>query len=280
MEPDSRVGVYRLPDFSSPDSFTMEPSETSPVVGDEFAIAVKVRNRGGADAVIDFSYRKPSLEEKQPEIVVLKGATEARQALVPKCRAYSGEGACVQPGEKEFVYWVKAAEATKMSLLPAQFEYVDVFGERQARESNRPSIEAMTAKVKVKPLILSEKEIVKVGQTYVGRVALKNTSLAGVSDVRLSLRVDPGLTLEGNDVKEFEFIPAQGTEYLEVRVKADAPGAYALGCETVYQEVRLRFAECEPVTITVEEDNVNPALLAGLALVVVAGLAYGYINRS
>ncbi len=277
---DSLVGKYRAADFSKADSFTMTPATGTPVAGDEFTLTARARNYGGEAARVDFSYRAQGLEDKLPEIVVLKGTTEAQQALVPPCQAYAAEGACATPGEREFVYWVKATEATKMTLLPAVLSYANAFGERESLESNRPGIEVSSPKVKVKPFILSDKEIVKVWQTYSGRVALKNTGLTGLKNVKLTLRVDPGLTLEGNDVKEFEFIPAQGTAYMDVKVRADAPGSYVLGCEAVYQEVRLRFAECEPVTISVEPDEFNPALLVALGLVAVAGLAYIYINRS
>ncbi len=277
---DSLVGGYLLPDFSAADAFTATPSEASPAVEDEFAVSVKARNSGAADAVVDYIYRRASLEEKQPEIVVLKGATEAQGVVVPKCQAFDAAGACAKPGEKEFVYWVKATQATKMTLLPAVLEFDNGFGEKATLESTRPTVEVTTPVVKIRPLILSEKEIVKAGQTYQGRVALKNEGQAGLKDVKVSLKVDPGLVLEGDDVKAFDFIPAEGTAYFDVRVRADEPGSYALGCEAVYLDKRLRFSECEPVTIVVEKEDFSPALLVGLGLVLVAAYAYHYINRS
>lgn len=278
--PDSLLGTYSMPDLSHEDSFTLTPLEPQPTVGDEFEIQVVVRNYGSQDAFVDFSYRKAAVEGWQPEVVALKGTTEARQALVPKCRAYSEVGDCVNPGEREFVYTAKVLKATKLTLLPAVIEFTDGFGKKQLLESNRPSIEAVEPKVKIKPLLLSERELIKVGQEYQGRVALKNTSLGSVSHVKVSLKVDPGLTLIGNDLKEFEFIAPEGAAYFEVRLRAEEPGSYTLGCESVYQEQRLRFSECAPITIVVEKEDFNIAWAVALTLVGIAGLAYWHINRS
>ncbi|MFH1256738.1 MAG: hypothetical protein V1494_05615 [Candidatus Diapherotrites archaeon] len=283
LRKDSKIGAYYLPDFSVEGAFTKTTESDSPLIGKEFEVAVSLKNFGSEDALVEVAYLDDSFEEYMTEIQLIKvlSGNSKINALVP---AYNFE--TKTPGEEELKFQVQGKRAVQMTLLPAVLSYNTsaYFGDdinfTERIKSTRPTIKVRNPEVKIRPYILSEGEIKKIGETNEVQIALKNEGVDEATNIAVSVSAQPGLDVGGQQEQLVSVIAPKETKYLEFSASAQQPGSYNVGCEIVSQDYELVKITCTPARLTFEGTGLSPTLIAAAVFIIIGLAVYLFIIYS
>jgi hypothetical protein len=78
---DSKIGTYKTADFSEENAFTKTVSNTTPQIGEEIKVSVKLHNYGNEESFVTIRHFPPNAE--MPEIEITHGDTEKSGWIAP-----------------------------------------------------------------------------------------------------------------------------------------------------------------------------------------------------
>lgn len=273
---DSLLGCYLMPDFSAENAFEKSISDFNPMIGEELTIRVVLRNYGSEKASVGINFRKPELEEEMDEIKVTEGQTTVSGQEIKACQERDEEKNCVVPGELVFEYKAKPTRAVHMTLLPAVLTYTNIFGETETLESNRLPIQVEEAEIQITGLMLPENENLKPGESTKIDFVVRNEGLYEVYEIKAKI-LGAGLDLTETEFELIESLEPNESKTFTVYASTATAGTYHLSCEL--EEFSGKKFSCPEVSIKFEEQGISPAIIAGLALVLLAIIAFALINK-
>ncbi len=260
---ESKVGLYKLADFSAEDAFKVFAEKPQLVIGEKTKITILLHNRGSASATTRIEYARPIAEDKNAFSVVegdayFTGVVEAGQ-------------------EVQISYVVKPRVAAYMTLPPAIVYYENGFGELESRFSNLVSLNVREPERKIEAFIVKEEEAALVGQLIEMRLAVKNVGSDPLYDLSLEIYSE---TTIAQEQKESASIMPKETRYLPFTVGSLEAGKFPIGCTVTYTDLNVSESHCKDSFALFKQPAIDPAIYAGLALVVIAVIVYLYIMKS
>ncbi|MBI2530362.1 MAG: hypothetical protein HYW05_04430 [Candidatus Diapherotrites archaeon] len=259
---DSKIGTYRIADFSKEGAFTKTASNASPEVGEEVKVTVTLHNYGNEETFVTIKHIAENVE--MPEIEITRGETE--------------KNGWVAPGnEIAMEYYMRPKVAIRMSLPYAIAEYTNTFGETVKLASAMPDLDVKAIEQRLFAIVLPESNVKKTGERAKIAIAVKNQSTETIKDVFVSISLPEGIELEGSSSSNIPLIEAGETVSLAFYVSAQEPGTYRVGCNVTYDSVPLA---CDRVAIAYEAQGINYAIVAGAVLLAIGLAIYMYLYFS
>lgn len=259
---DSKIGTYRIADFSKEGAFTKIVSNASPEVGEEIKVTVRLHNYGNEETFATMKHIAENVE--MPEIEITRGETE--------------KNGWVAPGsEMAMEYYIRPKVAIRMSLPYAVAEYTNAFGENIKLASAMPDMDVKGIEQRLFAIVLPESNVKKTGERVKIAIAVKNKSTETIDDVFVSISLPEGIELEGANSSNIPSIEAGETVSLAFYVSAQDPGTYRIGCNITYDSVPLA---CDRVAVAYEAQGINYAIVAGAVLLAIGLAIYMYLYFS
>lgn len=274
---DSKIGNYFMPDFSRIGSFTKLIAVEEPKIGEEFPIAVTLLNYGSEAADVFLRYRRETLDDAMPEIQVVKERTSLT-ATVPECQQRDEETNCIIPGEVHFEYTVKTTRAVQMTMLPAILRYTNIFGDEVFMESNRQTIRVVLPEIRIRAFILSNKDSLKIGEKNKVAVVVKNEGKDTLYNIAIRLDSPEELDIEGSTNMSIASINPDETREFDFNVNTNVPGSYKIGCDILYLDYNVVRTNCDPLTVSYEDLEVDPTIMAAGLLFIIGFIVYVYFS--
>ena len=259
---DSKIGTYRIADFSKEGAFTKTVDDANPEVGEEVKVSVKLHNYGNEETFATIKHIAENVE--MPEIEITRGETE--------------KNGWVAPGsEMVMEYYIRPKVAIRMSLPYAIAEYTNTFGETVKLASTMPDLDVKAIEQRLFAIVLPESNVKKTGERAKIAIAVKNQSTEAIGDVFVSISLPEGIALEGANSRNIPLIEAGETVSIAFYVSAQEPGTYRVGCNVTYDSVPLA---CDRVAIAYEAQGINYAIVAGAILLAIGLAIYMYLYFS
>jgi len=266
-----------MPDFSRRGGFVKFIVPEKPKAGGEFEIRVTLLNAGSEAAEVDVVYRRGTLEERMPALVFVKG-NNSFSGEVPACVKRDVNTNCVVPGHAEFSYFARANNAGQMTLLPAILKYAGQFGEMVEIESNRQTIIVVQPEIRVKPFLLIENDVRKTGEFEKVGIGLKNEGTETIYNISAKVFMKDDVMTYGEGTARIPSIAPGETIYTDWEFSAAEAGVYEFGCVLNYLDYNVVETRCKTAKISYENRGLDPALIGGAVLVIVAVAVFIYFR--
>jgi len=259
----SGIGLYKEADFSKENSFRMVAEKTELVMGEKTEIKILLHNQGSDSSLAEIKFARPLAEDKNAFSVV-EGNTY-----------FTG---VVEAGEEiEITYIVKPRRAVPMTLPPAIVYYENTFGEKESKFSGLVFLNVREPERKIEAFIVKKEENVLVGQTVEMQLAIKNIGLDSLYDLSIEMESEADII---QNTKEIESLSPKETLYLTFTASGLEAGKFPIGCTVKYIDTNISESHCQNSFVEFSEPGIDPTIIAGLILVVVAIAAYVYIMKS
>ncbi len=259
---DSKIGTYKIADFSKEGAFTKTAGDAAPEVGEEVKVTVTLHNYGNEETFATIKHIAENVE--MPEIEITRGETE--------------KNGWVAPGSDMVMeYYMRPRVAIRMSLPYAVAEYTNTFGENIKLASTMPDLDVKAIEQRIFAIVLPESNAKKTGDRMKIAIAVKNQSTETINDVFVSISLPEGIELEGTNSHNIPLLEAGETVSLAYYVSAQNPGTYRVGCNITYDSVPLA---CDRVAVVYEAQGINYAIVAGAVLLAIGLAIYMYLYFS
>jgi hypothetical protein len=263
---DSIIGIYRMADFSHEDSLEKVVNTGNPTVNRPFTVTIVARNYGAGDANVFIDYRIVAM----PRVELIEGETRF-QGVIP---AYNFD--TNQPGMASFNYKLFPKEEIRMTLPRATLTYTDIFGDAITVKSTQPDLYVERIDKPVEGLFVLENAFNAVGEEVEVKLVFKNNLGDEVQNIAVYIEGSEGLEVD-KKVDVVTSLEGQASTQIELKVKAEEAGAYALKCDIVFRDENIESIPCPEEVIYFEQEKADVLLLAGAALAAVALLIYLFI---
>ncbi|MFH1587198.1 MAG: hypothetical protein ABID38_05040 [Candidatus Diapherotrites archaeon] len=285
---DSTLSYLLKPDFSKDDSFQESLIGAAPLLLEETTVRVVLRNYGSKDAEINLLWRKDSLEGETPEIALVKGDVEL-DTVIPKCAERNGGSKCIVPGEGRFDYVIKPLRIGEMRLLPAVATFYNDFNEEISLETNRPEFTVKEPEIKIEAFFTNKSGVLKAGEETEIGVSIKNTGKNTLNNIDIYVN---GGKINSNNVEinnaelimifgenkfHIDSIAPDSVKSFRFKMTGETPGIYSMVCNVIYEDYDSVETDCAPFTIEFQGDEINPAIIGGGALLILALVVFVYI---
>ncbi len=272
---DSTLSYLLKPDFSMEDSFQESLIGETPMLREESTVRVVLRNYGSEDAEISLLWRKESLEGETPEIALVKGDVEL-DTVIPKCAERSEIGRCLVPGEGRFDYVIKPLRTIEMRLLPAVATFYNDFDEEIVLETNRPEFTVTEPEIKIEAFFINKSGVLKAGEEALIELSVKNNGKNILRNIEADL-ITGDLKIIGEGKFQISSLGSDVVESFSFKTTAETPGVYSLNCKLNYEDYNAVESSCVPLEIEFQGDEINPAIIGGGALLIIALIVFIYI---
>ncbi len=258
----SKVGIYKIADFSAEDAFKIEAEKTRLVRGEKTRINILLHNQGSGSALARIEYARPIAEDKNAFWIVEGDAY------------FDG---IVEPGQTvEISYVVKPRFSTQMTLPPAIVYYENEFGETEQKFGNLVVLRVREPERKIEAFIVKKEGQAFIGQNLEMQLAVKNVGNDPLYE--LSIETD-GIPSISQGVTEIAELGPKETVYLPLAVSSQEAGKFSVGCTITYHDLDLSEASCKKSFVEFKEQEVSYTLYLALAFVAIAGLVYVYLMK-
>jgi hypothetical protein len=263
---DSIIGIYRMADFSREDSLEKVVGRGTLTVNRPFTVTIVARNYGAGDANVFIDYRIVAM----PRVELIEGETRF-QGVIP---AYNFD--TNQPGMASLNHKLFPKEEIRMTLPRATLTYTDIFGDKIEVKSTQPDLYVERIDKPVEGLFVLENAFNAVGEEVEVKLVFKNNLGDEVQNIAVYIEGSEGLEVD-KKVDVVTSLEGQASTQIELKVKAEEAGAYALKCDIVFRDENIESIPCPEEVIYFEQEKADVLLLAGAALAAVALLIYLFI---
>jgi len=259
----SKVGLYKTADFLANNAFTMEAEKTGLVIGEKVEIKILLHNDGSGATNAEIKFARPLVEDKNAFSVV-EGDSYFK--------------GIVQAGEtKEITYVIKPRMATQMTLPPAVVYYENEFGEIESKFANLVVLYVREPERKIDAFIVKQEETAFIGKEIQLTLAVKNVGNDPLYDLVVELESDAAIS---QSMKKIDSIQPKDTRFLEFTASSIETGRFPIGCTITYLDQNVSETQCKESFVEFKQQEINPAIYAGLALAIIAVIVYVYLMKS
>ncbi len=262
LDKESKVGLYKLPDFSSKGAFVVSAEEQKLVLGEKTEIKIVLHNQGSDSTLVRVEYARPLAEDKNAF------------SVVEGDNYFNGE---INPGEKvEIDYVVKPRVAFPMTLPPAIVYFENGFSEIESKFSNLLTLDVREPERKIEAFIVKGQETAFVGETVEMKLAVKNIGNDPLYNLSVGLESEASVSQGNRSIPEI--LPKE-TAYLEFGVTGQEPGKFPVGCVVTYVDLNVLQESCQNSFVEFKQREISPAIYAGIVLVAIAAVVYIYLVK-
>ncbi|MBN1941088.1 MAG: hypothetical protein JW772_02810 [Candidatus Diapherotrites archaeon] len=265
LDNNSKIGLYKIADFSEKDSFitTAEPKEI--VIGETTKITVILHNKGSDSAQVEIKYARP-IAENQAAFAFVGGRAFAKQEI----------GA----GEKiEIEYEIKPRVLENITIPPAAVYYNNVFGEEEMRFSELVTIHVREPDKNIEAFIGKSKEKLMTNETANITISIKNKGRDPLYNLQVAPTMLAGMHAIGASQQGIESILPGETKSVDFQVSANSPGEFEVGCDILFKDLGQTESPCA-TKLVFAQPQIPPEIIAGLIIAVLGAALYIYIMKS
>jgi len=266
LEDGSKIGVYRLMDFSAENTFKEVAENETVVLGEKTKIKLLLHNAGGAAGFVEMKHARKLADDKEAYVVV-DGNTQFS--------GFIGAGETI-----EISYVIKPRVLGDISLPPPILYYQNYFGDRMQKFGKTVTIHVVEPEKTANAFVVKGSEINLVGEIVEMQIALKNEGLRPLFNLGIYIILPEGLDFVEKPAGIVTALKPGETEYIDFSVLAHTPGEYKIGCSIAYLDINASESKCEQSAIVFRERKIPAELWIGLALVLIAVGAYVYIQKT
>lgn len=260
---DSIIGTYKMPEFKA-ENFVKSVSNSNPIIGEEFEVTITITNTGSEATDVNVLNKK--LEIDNERVQILRGQTSYFNIIKPD------ETVAIH-------YFVKAKQATVMSLQGAVAYYTNVFGERKRIVSNYPSLNVTEPEIKVKALFFLKEAVKKTGEQTSAQIAVKNEGRNTLYNISMNLQLPQGIILvNGNAIENIKSLKPKETRFFDLNLSSGTAKEYELGCKLVYLDYNVTETNCETANLSFEERTIPAELIFAIILVACSIAVYAFLQ--
>ncbi len=264
LKAESKVGIYRLADFSQDGAFVELADNATPLIGERVEIALLLHNYGSDAGLVEMKHARKLAEDKEAYVVV-DGSTQFVGSI--------GAGESV-----ELRYSIKPRVLGSISLPPAILYYDNGFGEQKQKFGEMVTINVKEPERKVNAFVIKDREINLVGDTSEMQLAVKNEGRDALFNLGVYLELPEGISLVEEPESMIDVLFPGETKNLGFSVRGNQEGDYKIGCRVVYRDLNLSESKCNQASLVFEKQEIPLEFWGGIALLIVGIAVYLYIQ--
>jgi uncharacterized membrane protein len=251
-----------MPDFTEKGEFRMEANKENVQLSENVKIKIVIHNGGSAPADVNLSYARPMAEYKNA-FSVIEGETTFNGTIG------AGKSANVE-------YVIKPHVTGSITLPPAIVYYENAFGETEAMFSEQVTIN-VSEDTKPEAFFAKEREAFVAGENAKLQLEIVNNANYDLEGVQVILQASKGLAVANDFSTQIGMVPAKSSVSRDLELRASASGKYTIGCIISSGEVE---AQCAESALVFEQPAISPAIIIGVAFVLLGAAIYAYIQFS